>query len=220
MLAYYVKWHLREAWTPFLFEDEHPGRHEHNAPLSPAVRSPDAFEKARAKRTPAGATVHSFGTWIARLSTVARNTARMPAHPEGSPFQLVTTRIPCKKNSSGWSEWRLPQSVDKETSDEIPAFPAAQRFRCYECQKLRSNGHSAVATGAPQRMQLHGSCKCQARNVTTEREKPWASRTVHSGTGEQSAYAPPQAQKRRLLVGPSAGRSAEYRPMLRAWCST
>ena len=94
MLAYYVEWHLREAWAPYLFEDDHPGRHEQPSPVSPAVRSPDALEKAYTKRTPDGATVHSFGTWIARLGTVARHTVRMPAHPEVSPFQLVTTPDP------------------------------------------------------------------------------------------------------------------------------
>ena len=94
MLAYYVEWHLRKVWTPYLFEDEHPGRHQGGSPVAPALRSPDALEKARTKRTPAGDTVHSFRTLLATLGTVARNAVRLPAHPEIPPFHLVTTPDP------------------------------------------------------------------------------------------------------------------------------
>ena len=97
MLAYYVEWHLREAWAPYLFEDEHPGRHEGGSPVAPALRSPEALEKARTKRTPAGETVHSFRRLLASLGTVARNLVRLPAHPEVAPFHLVTTPDPLQQ---------------------------------------------------------------------------------------------------------------------------
>lgn len=46
MLAYYVEWHLREAWRPFLFDDEDPWHHENDSPVRPALRSPRALAKA------------------------------------------------------------------------------------------------------------------------------------------------------------------------------
>ncbi len=94
MLAYYVEWHLREVWTPYLFEDEHPGRHQGGSPVAPALRSPEALEKARTKRTPAGDTVHSFRTLLATLGTIARNAVRPPAHPELPRFHLGTAPDP------------------------------------------------------------------------------------------------------------------------------
>ncbi len=47
MLAHYVEWHLPQAWAPCLFEDEQPGRHEHDSPgralgAGPAKGSPQA----------------------------------------------------------------------------------------------------------------------------------------------------------------------------------
>lgn len=91
MLAYYVEWHLRQAWAPYLFEDEHPGRHEGGSPVAPALRSPEALAKARTQRTEDGETVHSFRTLIDHLSTIARNQVRFPAHPELAPFHVPTT---------------------------------------------------------------------------------------------------------------------------------
>ncbi|HVB09810.1 MAG TPA: IS1634 family transposase [Bacillota bacterium] len=73
MLAYYVEWHLRQAWAPYLFEDEHPGRHEGDSPIRPAQRSEPALRKAATKQTPDGETVHSFHTLLELLSTVTRD---------------------------------------------------------------------------------------------------------------------------------------------------
>ena len=90
MLAYYVQWHLRQAWAPYLFEDEFPGRHELDNPVRPALRSPQALDKARTKQTPAGDPVRSFPALLASLATVARNELRVPAHPELAHFHLIT----------------------------------------------------------------------------------------------------------------------------------
>jgi hypothetical protein len=94
MLAYYVEWHLREAWKPFLFDDEAPGAHEGGSPVRPALRSPQARDKARTRQTPQGWPVHSFGTLLADLSTVARHTWRIPARPDVPPFTAVTVPTP------------------------------------------------------------------------------------------------------------------------------
>lgn len=97
LLAYYVEWHLRQAWASYLFEDEHPGRHEDDSPVRPALRSAEALRKASTKHTPDGETVHSFATLIARLSTVTLDEVGVPAHPEIAPFHLITNPDPLQR---------------------------------------------------------------------------------------------------------------------------
>jgi hypothetical protein len=78
-LAYYLTWHLRQAWTPLLFKDEHP--QPHADPVAKASRSRSAQRKARTKRTAAGERVHSYKTLLAELATLTRNTIRLPGTP-------------------------------------------------------------------------------------------------------------------------------------------
>jgi transposase len=77
MLAYYLTWHLREAWTKLLFKDEHPPVTPD--PVAKATRSPHAHAKATSKRTSAGDPVHSFTSLIDELATLTRNTIRLRA---------------------------------------------------------------------------------------------------------------------------------------------
>jgi hypothetical protein len=76
MLAYYLTWHLRQAWTPLLFTDEQPP-----IPIDPvakATRSSSAQHKAQTKRTTNGERAHSYKTLLAELATLTRNTIRLP----------------------------------------------------------------------------------------------------------------------------------------------
>jgi transposase len=77
MLAYYLTWHLRAAWTPLLFKDEHPPVTPD--PVAKATRSRAAQQKAQTKRTPTGETCHSFKSLLDELATQTRNTIRIPA---------------------------------------------------------------------------------------------------------------------------------------------
>ncbi len=52
MLACYLVWHLRKAWTPMTFTDQHPP--QRNNPVAPAQRSTHADTKAARKHDPAG----------------------------------------------------------------------------------------------------------------------------------------------------------------------
>ena len=75
MLAYYLEWHLRQAWAELCFKDECP-------PLSPdpvakASRSGAAEQKARTKRTSSGQPCHSFRGLIGELALQTRNTVRV-----------------------------------------------------------------------------------------------------------------------------------------------
>lgn len=74
MLAYYVKWHMMEAWRSLLFADEALETKETRDPVAPATRSSSAMEKVNEKQLPDGSTVHSFRTLITELSSIVRNT--------------------------------------------------------------------------------------------------------------------------------------------------
>lgn len=79
MLAYYLTWHLRAAWTPLLFKDEQPPLPAD--PVAKAKRSPAAERKAQTKRTSSGQPAHSYKSLIAELATLTRNTIRLPDTP-------------------------------------------------------------------------------------------------------------------------------------------
>ncbi len=75
MLAYYLEWHLRRAWSELTFEDEQPPLA--GDPVAKAERSPEAKRKARQKRTAAGEPCHSFRTLLRELALIARTTNRI-----------------------------------------------------------------------------------------------------------------------------------------------
>jgi hypothetical protein len=75
VLAYYLTWHLRQAWTPLLFKDESPPAQPD--PVAKAVRSRAAQRKAQTKRTTTGETAHSYKSLLAELATLTRNTIRL-----------------------------------------------------------------------------------------------------------------------------------------------
>jgi transposase len=90
MLAYYLTWHLRHAWTPLLFTDE--TRPVGPDPVAKAVRSAEAQRKARTKRTLTGEHCHSYKTLLAELATLTRNTIRLPNNPH--TFDKLTQPTP------------------------------------------------------------------------------------------------------------------------------
>jgi len=93
MLAYYVEWHLIEAWRPLLFADEDQAAKTTRDPVAPSKRSAAALEKIDTKSTADGTTpAHSLRTLIAELATLVRNTCRTlgaAAHPV--TFDILTT---------------------------------------------------------------------------------------------------------------------------------
>lgn len=76
MLAYYVEWHMRQAWAPLLFAEDDPGgaARRRGSPVKPAKRSASAEAKARGKRTPDGEPVHRFRGLLDHLATLTKNT--------------------------------------------------------------------------------------------------------------------------------------------------
>ena len=91
MLAYYVEWHMREAWRELLFADEDLKRKSRRDPVAAAVRSPAALEKIARRTLEDGSPVHSFRTLLHDLSTVVRNTCQAQAAQHAGATFLMTT---------------------------------------------------------------------------------------------------------------------------------
>jgi len=92
MLAYYVEWHMREAWRPLLFADEDQVTKTTRDPVAPAKRSTAAQAKAATHTLDDGTPAHSFCTLQQELATIVRNTACAPQAGDDAPtFKITTT---------------------------------------------------------------------------------------------------------------------------------
>ena len=92
MLAYYVEWHMREAWRELMFADTEQAAKTTRDPVAPAKRSKAALAKAARHTLDDGTPVHSFATLMAELATIVRNTCRAPqAGPDAPTFEVLTT---------------------------------------------------------------------------------------------------------------------------------
>ena len=92
MLAYYVEWHMREAWRALMFADTDQAAKATRDPVAPAERSDAARAKVASHRLDDGTPLHSFSTLMADLATIVRNTCRTPsAGPDAPTFDIVTT---------------------------------------------------------------------------------------------------------------------------------
>jgi transposase len=92
MLAYYVEWHMREAWRPLLFADEDQEEKRTRDPVAAAKRSAGALTKVETRKLADGSPVHSFRTLLEELGTIVRNTCRTPGATDArATFEIVTT---------------------------------------------------------------------------------------------------------------------------------
>ena len=78
MLAYYVEWHMREAWRELMFADTDQQAKATRDPVAKALRSKAALAKAARHTLDDGTPAHSFSTLMAELATLVRNTCRTP----------------------------------------------------------------------------------------------------------------------------------------------
>ena len=104
MLACYLIWHLRRAWAPLTFTDEHPPQQEN--PVAPARRSARAQAKASGQHDAAGRPYRSFRGLLEHLATLTRNQVRFaatqvtvpmltePTSTQREAFSLLGTPIP------------------------------------------------------------------------------------------------------------------------------
>jgi transposase len=91
MLAYYIEWHMREAWRELMFADEEQEAKATRDPVAPATRSEAALRKAHTHTLDDASPAHSFATLMAELSTIVRNTCRTPNAGDDAPTFTVTT---------------------------------------------------------------------------------------------------------------------------------
>ena len=99
MLAYYVEWHLREAWRELLFADPDQQAKATRDPVAPAQRSAAALAKVRSHKLDDASPVHSFATLIAELATIVRNTCLTHTSAEAATFDLLTTPTPKQRRA-------------------------------------------------------------------------------------------------------------------------
>ena len=104
LLACYLVWHLRQAWAPMTFTDEHPPQRDN--PVAPAQRSAGADAKASTQHDAQGNPLRSFRGLLDHLATLTRNqirftgaTTEVPTLAEPTPdqrraFDLIDTPIP------------------------------------------------------------------------------------------------------------------------------
>ncbi len=94
MLAYYVEWHLRRAWSSLLFDDEELEMNRRTRdPVAPAKPSASASAK-KAVRWSGDFVVHSFETLLGELGTQCRNRCRLKSSPAGASIEQVTEATP------------------------------------------------------------------------------------------------------------------------------
>lgn len=95
LLAYYVEWHLRRAWSPLLFEDaERPEERKRRDPILPAQPSASAQAKKRSHQTVDGLPVHSFETLLSELASRARVTYELQREDSKLTFRQVPEPTP------------------------------------------------------------------------------------------------------------------------------
>ena len=100
MLAYYVEWHMREAWRELMFADEDLERKKHRDPVAATERSEAALEKVATRKLKNGSPVHSFRTLLEELSTIVRNTCEARVgQRSGSSFQMTTMPNPVQQRA-------------------------------------------------------------------------------------------------------------------------
>jgi hypothetical protein len=83
MLAYYIEWHLTQAWAPILFcdHDRAAAEAQRSSPVAAAIASPAAKAKKASLRTDDGTPVTSFADLMAHLATMTLNVVAAPRAP-------------------------------------------------------------------------------------------------------------------------------------------
>lgn len=95
LLAYYVEWHMRQAWAPLLFADEELATdREARDPVAPAAESESAAAKKQTKYNGAGTPVHSWRTLLADLATLTRNTCVVTTDAAAGSFEQLSEPTP------------------------------------------------------------------------------------------------------------------------------
>jgi hypothetical protein len=93
MLACYLSWHLRKAWAPLTYADEHPPQRDN--PVAPAHRSRPAEAKASRKVTARGQPARGFRDLLDHLATLTRQAITIGSHQ----IDKLTTPTPTQRQA-------------------------------------------------------------------------------------------------------------------------
>ena len=95
LLAYYVQWHLKRAWSPLLFADEHLNQHRADRdPVASAKPAPELEAKKLDRRTDDGNEVQSFRTLLKELATLCENTCEFGEEGTVTPIVKLAEPTP------------------------------------------------------------------------------------------------------------------------------
>jgi hypothetical protein len=116
VLAYYVEWHLRQAWAPLLFEDEERvEQRQQRDPILPPQPSASAQRKKHSHQTADGLPVHSFADLLKQLASRARVTFALKPQKTDEKTKLTFQQVP------------EPSPVQARAHQLIRMFPVAAR---------------------------------------------------------------------------------------------
>lgn len=107
LLACYVVWHLRTAWAPLTFTDEHPPQRDN--PVAPAHRSPEADAKAARKHDPDGNPLRSFRGLLDHLATLTRNQIRY--HHTNTDIPMLADPTPDQRRAFDLLDSPIPLTI-------------------------------------------------------------------------------------------------------------
>lgn len=102
-----MTWHLRKAWAPLTFTDEHPPARDN--PVAPAQRSPAAQAKASRQQNPDGTALRSFRALLNHLATLTRN--RIRYHDTKIEIDTLTEPTPEQRRAFDLIEATIPLTI-------------------------------------------------------------------------------------------------------------
>ena len=106
MLACHLSWHLRQAWAPLTYADEHPPQRDN--PVAPARRSRSADAKASRKVTSAGQPVRGFRDLLDHLATLTRDTIVIGGHQ----IDKIITPTPAQRRAFALLGTTIPATLE------------------------------------------------------------------------------------------------------------
>ena len=110
MLAYYVEWHLREAWAPILFHDHERAEAEKErvSPVAALEVSAAAKRKRGSRRSDDGLPITSFSDLMRHLATMTLNSVASPQAPSAA-ITLSATPTPLQNKAFALLDTALPR---------------------------------------------------------------------------------------------------------------
>ena len=111
LLAYYVQWHLKRAWSALLFADEHLDQHRADRdPVSSAKPTADVQAKKIERRTEDGNELQSFRTLLKELATQCQNTCEFGEESTVTPIVKLAEPTPFQTEAFGLLDTYCSQS--------------------------------------------------------------------------------------------------------------